>query len=328
MPVTRVAAKAALALALVALAVPALAAASPFGVGLPEQGGGWLPQVAALQKAFYRDLTAALKALRDSGQAVWWLAGLSFAYGVVHAAGPGHGKVVISSYLLANEESAKRGVAVAFLSATMQALVAILLVAVMAALLNMTGVAITDAARVLEVGSYALIAALGLTLLWRKGRALLAARRAPALRLAAVGAQVAPRHGHSHHGHGDHACGCGHRHAPAPEIAAKMRGLKGAAAAVLSVGVRPCSGALIVLVFALAQGIFWAGIASTFLMGLGTAVTVAALAVLAVGAKGVAARLAAGDSGRGRAVMLGLEIVGALLVTAFGLVLLAGSLTA
>jgi ABC-type nickel/cobalt efflux system permease component RcnA len=326
MPVTRFAARAALALTLVAVAAPALAA-SPFGVGLPEQGGGWLPQVAALQKAFYRDLTAALKALRDSGQAAWWLAGVSFAYGVVHAAGPGHGKVVISSYLLANEESAKRGVAIAFLSAMAQALVAVLLVAVMAALLNMTSVAITDTAKILEVGSYALIAALGLTLLWRKGRGLLHARRAAQRRPFGVGAQAVHRHddGHAHHGH---ACGCGHHHAPAPEVAAKARGPKAAAAAVLSVGVRPCSGALIVLVFALAQGIFWAGIASTFLMALGTAVTVAALAAPAVGAKGVAARLAAGDSGRARAVMLGLEIVGALLVTAFGLVLLAGSLTA
>jgi ABC-type nickel/cobalt efflux system permease component RcnA len=83
-----------------------------------------------------------------------------------------------------------------------------------------------------------------------------------------------------------------------------------------------------VLVFALAQGIFWAGIASTFLMALGTAVTVAALAALAVGAKNVAARLAGSGTGRAHAVMLGLEIAGALLVTAFGFVLLAGSLMA
>lgn len=324
MRVRPLAASAALACVLLALAGPALAAAaSPFGVGLPDQdGGGFLPQIAALQKDFYRDLTAALKALRDSGDAAWWLAGISFAYGIVHAAGPGHGKVVISSYLLANEESARRGIAIAFLSAFVQALVAIGLVALLAALLGMTSMALTRTAQFLDVGSYALIALLGLTLLWRKGRALAAARP---VRAASLGAQAVHSHTHAHH-HGP--CGCGHSHAPTPEVAGKARGLSGAAAAILSVGIRPCTGALIVLVFALAQGIFWAGIASTFLMALGTAVTVAALATLALFAKGMAGRLAGKDAGRARAWMLGLEILGAMMVTAFGLVLLAGSLSA
>nr|MBA3518262.1 hypothetical protein [Hyphomicrobiales bacterium] len=102
----------------------------------------------------------------------------------------------------------------------------------------------------------------------------------------------------------------------------------GAATAVLSVGLRPCSGALIILVFALAQGIFWAGVASTFLMALGTAITVAALAALAVGAKDVALRLARGDDRRSAQAMLALEIVAALLVTVLGAVLLIGSLAA
>ncbi|MDH3196168.1 MAG: nickel transporter, partial [Hyphomicrobiales bacterium] len=116
----------------------ALAAQSPFGVGLPDSGGGGLlPWVAGLQKSFYRDLTAALKDLKASGQAFWWLAGLSFAYGVVHAAGPGHGKVVISSYLLANEQSARRGAVIALAAAMVQASVAVALVGLAAIALNM-----------------------------------------------------------------------------------------------------------------------------------------------------------------------------------------------
>ena len=102
----------------------------------------------------------------------------------------------------------------------------------------------------------------------------------------------------------------------------------GAAAAILSVGIRPCSGALVVLVFALAQGIFWAGVASTFLMALGTAITVAALAALAVGAKDFARRLARGDDRRAGQVMLGLELAAALFITALGAVLFVGSLAA
>lgn len=304
------------AVALVALAVPVLAAPSPFGVAVPEQGGGGLlPWVAQLQAQFYGELTSALKALRDGANALWWLGGLSFAYGVVHAAGPGHGKVVISSYLLANEEAARRGVAIAFCAAAVQAAVAVALVGVAAAVLNLTSFAITDAARLLEVGSYALIAALGLTLLWRKGRAgwreLTVGSHGQAHACGAAVAVPSPNAG----------CCAGHA---MPSSAAATPG--GAAAAVLSVGLRPCTGALIVLVFALAQGIFWAGVASTFLMALGTGLTIAILAAMAVGAKGLAVRLARGDSRRGGRIMLVLELCGALAVTGFGLVLLGGAL--
>jgi len=289
------------------LASPALAAQSPFGVGLPDQGagtGGVIPWIAALQKQFYRELTAALKDLRESGHAFWWLAGLSFAYGVVHAAGPGHGKVVISSYLMANEESVRRGVAIAFMAAMVQSSMAVAIVGVAAVVLNLTSVAMTDTARFFEVGSYGLIAMLGLVLLLRKVRGLMAMRK-----------------GHVHDAH------CGHSHAPAPDEVKKGQGLGGAVAAVLSVGIRPCSGALIVLVFALAQGILWAGIASTFLMGVGTALTIATLAVIAVYAKGLASRLTGADSNRALVAMTVLEIGGALMITAFGLLLLAGALS-
>lgn len=302
-----------LAVALMALLMwqtaPAPAAQSPFGVGLPEQNStGLVPWIASLQKEFYRDLTAALKALRESGQAFWWLAGLSFAYGVVHAAGPGHGKIVISSYLMANEESMRRGVVIAFLAAMVQAAMAITIVGVAAIALNMTSMAMTQTARFFEIGSYALIAALGLFLLARK-----------------AGGLIGGRTGHGHdHGHGDH---CGHAHAPSPDEAMKARGLKGAALAILSVGIRPCSGALIVLVFALAQGLFWAGVASAVLMGLGTALTIAVLAVTAVYAKDLASRFAGVGSNRAAFVMTGLEISGALVISAFGLLLLAGALS-
>ncbi|HSG95716.1 MAG TPA: nickel/cobalt transporter [Afifellaceae bacterium] len=291
----------------------AFAAQPPFGVGLPDSGGGGLlPWVAGLQKSFYRDLTAALKDLKDSGQAFWWLAGLSFAYGIVHAAGPGHGKVVISSYLLANEESAKRGAVIAFAAAMTQAAVAVALVGLAAIALNMTSIAITDTARLFEIGSYALITGLGLYLLARKVRQLMGVR--PSANVDARAADAAPS--------------CGHHHVPLPQDVKEVRGISGAAAAVLSVGIRPCSGALIVLVFALAQGLFWAGVASTFLMGIGTAMTIGVLATMAVGAKGLAGRLAGGDGRRAGLIVLALEVLGALAITGFGLLLLGGALYA
>jgi nickel/cobalt exporter len=94
--------------------------------------------------------------------------------------------------------------------------------------------------------------------------------------------------------------------------------------AIVAVGLRPCSGAIIVLVFALAQGLFLAGIASTFVMGLGTAITVAAIATLAVAAKAAAKRFAVTRAGYGSLVLRGVEVSAALLVMAFGVLLLTG----
>jgi ABC-type nickel/cobalt efflux system permease component RcnA len=130
-------------------------------------------------------------------------------------------------------------------------------------------------------------------------------------------------HGHAHHDH-DVCAECGHMHGPEPAMLAGRGGWRRGLAAVFAVGLRPCSGAILVLVFALAQGLFWTGVAATVAMGIGTAMTVAAIATLAVGAKGLAQRLAAGRSGYGALALRGLEFAAAALVLAFGLLLLAG----
>jgi len=325
----------------------ALAATSPFGVGLPEQGGaGLIPAIASLQRSFYQELTAGIAAISRDGRAFWWLGAVSFVYGIVHAAGPGHGKVVISSYLLAHERTARRGIAIAFAAAMVQALVAVGLIGVMAAILGLTSFAITDTARLFEAGSYALILGLGLYLLWRKSRPFLARLRRSRPEAVSLGAAASHdvHHGHHHHGHHqhgaghdhahdhqhgdhhhDHDCSCGHAHIPDPQTL-QEGGTRAALGAILSVGMRPCSGALIVLVFALSQKIFWAGVAATFLMALGTGLTVASLAAIAVGAKGLAGRLVASGNGGAALVMPALEWLGALVITAFGALMLAGAL--
>jgi ABC-type nickel/cobalt efflux system permease component RcnA len=287
---------------------------------------------------------------------VWTLLGLSFAYGIFHAAGPGHGKAVISSYLVANDETWRRGVVLSFASALVQALVAIAVVGVAAVLLGATAKAMGDTVRWIEVASYLLIVTLGARLVWIKGRAFLAAWRpqagAPALvaSLALAGpahehAYSAPaqrhahddhRHTHTHahdHGHAHahahvHDADCGCAHAPDPQLLAGRGGWRRGLSAVLGVGLRPCSGAILVLVFALAQGLFWTGVGAVLVMGLGTAITVTAIATLAVGAKDVAARLAASRSGTGVLAMRGLEVVAAALVLCFGVLLLLGYVSA
>ncbi|WP_316160611.1 nickel/cobalt transporter [Bradyrhizobium sp. SZCCHNRI20481] len=356
----------------------ALLAKPPFGAPAEPQVGGIVGWLLAKQSEFYRQMSGAIRSAKQDGSAVWWLLAISFAYGIFHAAGPGHGKAVIASYLVANQETAKRGIVLSFASGLMQALVAVVIVGIGAVVLNATAATMCSAEKVVEIASYGLIALLGARLVWVKGAAFLRTWQpaAPALALAgAPAAAVAPSahdHGHAHdhqhrehHGHGhdhhhdhdhhghdhhhhDHAhaaahahhdhvhhdhvhgddCGCGHSHGPAPSELAGPGGWQRGFQAIFAAGIRPCSGAILVLVFALAQGMFWAGVAATFVMGMGTAVTVATIAVLAVAAKDVARRLSAGREGGGALIMRGLEFGAAGLVLLFGAGLLLGYIAA
>ena len=326
-----------------------LMAQTPFGgprpSGAEPQAGGIVGWLLAKQSEFYREMSATIRAAKSDGAAVWTLLAISFAYGIFHAAGPGHGKAVISSYLVANQETARRGIALSFASALMQSLVAVVIVGICAWLLNATAKTMCGAEKAIEIASYALIAAFGARLVWTKGggfiRALQASQPVPALALAGHHDHAGHGHDHDNHDHShSHAHGvhhdhdhvhdehCGHSHGPAPSELAGPGGWRRGLSAIFAVGVRPCSGAILVLVFALAQGMFWAGIAATFVMGLGTAITVATIAVIAVSAKDLARRLSAGREGGGALFMRGVEFGAAGLVLLFGVGLLFGYIAA
>jgi ABC-type nickel/cobalt efflux system permease component RcnA len=326
-------------------AEPQIVPAGPFA--------GFLRWVNIEQQRFYHALTAAMRGMRENGSTFWILGGISFAYGVFHAAGPGHGKAVISSYMVANEVELKRGILLSFISALLQGITAILLMSAIFLFLRGTAITMTNATWALEILSYMLVTLFGAWLLFRKVGALVAARH-PALAVAgghAIHLKEAPaqhveqryrhahgqEHGHEHHHghvhHHDHAgasgeiCAeCGHSHAPDP---AKLGGAefdwRAAWSAIMAVGLRPCTGALIVLTFAFLNGLWAAGIASVLAMSIGTAITVSALATAAVLAKNVAVRLAGGGAASG-AIQSAFEIGGALLVFLFGLTLLTASL--
>lgn len=338
-----------------AMLTQALAQGSPFGgprpgtAPVPTSGiVGWL---FAKQAEFYRQFSGLIRASKEDGTAAWSLMGVSFLYGIFHAAGPGHGKAVISSYLVANEETWVRGVVLSFLSAVMQAMVAIAVVGIAALVLHASAATMNGAVNWIETVSYSLIILVGLRLLWVKGGAFIAAARDLRRPTAAVGAAVTPMqaahaahdhhdhghdhahcdhdHGHAHHGHDhdhdhDDASAWGHAHAPEPEELAGSGGWQRGLSAIVAVGLRPCSGAILVLVFALAQGLFWVGAASTFVMGLGTFITVAAIATIAVSARSWAGRMAASRSGYGNLAMRGVETGAAILIIAFGALLLGG----
>ena len=341
----------------------AFAQTNPFGAPRGQAPavpmGGVLGWIFTKQAEFYRQFSGLIRAAKSDGTAAWSLLGLAFVYGAFHAAGPGHGKAVISSYLVANEETWRRGVVLSFASALVQALVAVVIVGVAAALLNATAATMSKAVNMIETVSYGLIILIGLRLLWVKGRAFIATLRL--LRSPkAVGAAVTPahllerddhdHHGHDHHAHDhahcshdhhhdhshhddhahagcdheDHASAWGHAHAPEPEELGGAGGWRRGLSAVVAVGARPCSGAIILLVFALAQGLFWTGVAATFVMGIGTALTVAAIATIAVGAKSWAKHVAETRSGYGMLAMRGIEVGAAVLIIGFGALLLSG----
>lgn len=324
-----------------ALISSAAFARSPFDVGISEGGNnasglfGW---ILAKQMAFEQGLTAAVHGVAASPSAAWALAGLSFAYGVFHAAGPGHGKAVVASYLIANEQALKRGLVLSFLAALLQGVVAIVLVAVLALIINATAQTMQNTAHVVELLSFAGIAALGAWLVWRKGGAFWRALRGDAARDHHLHGHDDHHHGHAHgandhhhehaahdhfahgtpHVHDEH---CGHFHAPDPKTLGAQFSWRAALTTVVVAGARPCSGAILVLVFALSQGIFWAGIVATLAMSLGTAITTGALAAVAVLFKGLAVRFAGAESGRAVLMVRGLEFLAAcaVLVTGLGL---------
>ena len=204
---------------LIAALVPSRAEttpATPFGV--PVQGAApsaFAPQAAAplqargpfgkllswvadTQQSMQRELATGVKRLKSGNAigAMLALAGLSFLYGVVHAVGPGHGKAIISSYVVANEETVRRGIMISFIAAALQAVTAILLVSILLIGLNATGLQVNAWANQLESVSYAMIALVGLYLLTTQSVRLWRSYR--------EGSSAQAAKSQAAHAHGDH----------------------------------------------------------------------------------------------------------------------------
>jgi len=338
--------------------------AAPFQA--PGPFGRLFAWVLDKQQGLQRMLATSVKSLKtDNPMAgALTLVALSFLYGILHAVGPGHGKTIISSYVVANEETARRGVIISFIAAGLQALTAVALVGVLLFGLNASGLQINAWSNELETVSYAMITVVGFYLLvtqslrlWRNWRA-----AAPAH---ASGSQLAQSeiehqhhahdhdhhhdhghaHGHAHaqaqahshthdHGHSHHHHHDDHHHAPgeacdhivdARQLAGPLSWRK-VMAVVFSVGIRPCTGAILVLVFAVTQGVFWAGVAATFAMALGTAITVAVLATLALGSRELALKLGGTSAVWANVVWNVCAIGGAVVILLFGAILFFASL--
>jgi nickel/cobalt exporter len=281
---------------------------NPFGMGLREAAptgslGAWILSV---QSGFYRSLQAGVRELNQNGGALGSLLTVGFAYGVFHAAGPGHGKAVISAYLVADEKALRKGLALSLAAALVQALVAIGIVGVVAVVLRATAGTMNRLAVNVELAGFTAIVLLGALITWRKAGKVLGVMALARNPLAATGED------------------CDHVHMPPPEELSRLRRWRDMAGVAVAAGIRPCAGALVVLVFALSQGLFAAGVAATFAMALGTALTTGAIAALAVFAKALALRLAGGRGASGAIAIAGIELLAAAFVLVLGSSLLLG----
>lgn len=334
---------------------------SPFGLPLaPGQSTGGAPQktersflgdvwsyVLFQQQRINRELAGAVRQMKTGNvlDATLLLAFLSFTYGVLHAAGPGHGKAVISSYVLANEQTVKRGIMLSFLAAFFQALSAIAIVGVLAIALRATSLEISATEKWIETISWGFVALIGVWLLYGQLGKLFRrdsgeapghdhSHAAPAHSHAHDHAGCAGGHDHSHahddrqydhHHHADGSC-CGHAHMPDPRQLEGPLSWSKAIAIALSVGIRPCTGAILVLIFAMSQGLLIAGVFAIFAMALGTAITVSVLASLAVGSRELATRMAGDQSRFAGAVATGAGLLGSTLVFLMGAAFFVASL--
>lgn len=249
----------------------------------------WLSwQILQWQGQLHRQMAVLLRAaLTPSLETKLLLLGLCFLYGVFHAAGPGHGKAVLTTYLATHNSQLKRAMWLSLGAALMQALVAILLMTLVTALLGWTQIRAQQFGQQLDKFSFWLIVLLGIALslravyrLWllRKSRQLLSPIRVQRLHPIRHSLTVGVRATHAPAAREISPCDCGHTHTPDLQQLNQAQDWRSQLAIMLTMGIRPCTGALLILVLAKSLGLFTLGIAAILLMALGTAGTVCLLA--------------------------------------------------
>ncbi|MDD7970770.1 nickel/cobalt transporter [Roseinatronobacter alkalisoli] len=247
----------------------------------------------AAQRRFQAQLADGLRALH-AGQpgALLALWGMCFAYGFVHAVGPGHGKFLVGAYGAGTQVPLRRLMGVSLGASLAQGASAVALVYGGVLIFNATRAGLQHTGDIwLDRASLLAIAAIGLWLLWRGARRLVAQRHL----------QPAHAHDHAHnhdhmHNHDDGTCeSCGHRHGPTMSEVAQLHDWRDTAALISAIAIRPCTGALFLLILTWRMGLVWQGMAGAMVMALGTASVTMAVAALAVmareGALGWASRM-------------------------------------
>jgi nickel/cobalt exporter len=309
------------AVALLFVAVPAKAD-DPFQSGHPANPStviatpSWMTGVIAAAARVQGDLNDTISdRIREvtathSLKALAVILALSFVYGILHAVGPGHGKMVVASYLMTRRERIANGVIVGSLISLVQGISAIAIVGVLAIVLQFSQLRVVDHTTLIEAVSYALIALIGVRMFYQ--------------------AVTGQSHDHSHHGapaghehhHHDH-----HDHgaaslSPSGVAALPRNNMYGLAFAA---GLTPCASAIIVMLFALANHAFVIGIESALAMSAGMAMTVSAIGIASIFARQLMQRAVAGNARGSHALERGLNLGGSFLLVLFSGLLFLGA---
>ena len=270
------------------------------------------------QRAIQNELAAGVRAIKQGRPgALFALLAVCFSYGVLHAAGPGHGKVLIGGYGMGRRVAFWSLASISLAASLAQSLVAVALVYAGVAALGWTRDAAQNVAQdvMAPIGTLAIVAvglwlaARGLRKIWRQ-----AVRHPPRA------------HGHdqAYQDHPHHDADCGHSHAPSLAEVERATSWKDRAALIIGVALRPCAGALFLLILTWQLGIALAGIAGAFAMGLGTSVITVAVAGMAVWAReGALANL---SFHRVAQILPWVEVLAGCLITLIALTLLTQAL--
>ncbi|CNH59154.1 Ni2+-Co2+ transporter (NiCoT) family protein [Yersinia aldovae] len=266
------------------------------------------------QKSMHQQMAQLLQQVKANPQQTGLaLMMFSLIYGVLHAVGPGHGKVVIVTYLATHPAQLKSSLKLTFAASILQGGVAILLVTVLLGVLQLSSRYLHQSSFWLEKGSFLLVIGLGLLLCYRAIKRLYYQVRSLKPQKMAI-QRIQPLS--ASHVHSDN-CGCGHRHLPSSQELQASNDWRTRLAIVLAMGMRPCSGAIMVLLFAKVIGVYWWGILSAIAMAIGTSLTISLLALLVHYARRLAVHL-----GRNRAPAAWGSIAWSTLALTGGLILL------
>ena len=291
------------------------------GTGLAN---GLLQKLAHQQMLLNERISHQFKAVRDTGSstAFFTILALAFFYGVLHAAGPGHGKSIVAAYFVANEARWTSGVVMGGIISLLQGLTAIVVVFLLSLVLKTSQMAIENNGAMVEFISYGLVVLIGLVLFYR----------------AVTGKGHNHHHGpvsfgHDHHDHDHHACGRdhghhdhdhhhdhGHDHHHQALAGGSFRRIL-----TLAAGVAPCASAIIIMLFALANGAMLVGTIAVLSLSLGMGLTVSAIGVLSILARGLMKRFAGGETATGERIERALAIGGSVLVVGFAGALMLGA---
>ncbi|MCX2757868.1 nickel/cobalt transporter [Vibrio sp. Sgm 22] len=288
-----------------------------------------------------------------------YLIGFSFIYGMLHSLGPGHGKVIVSTYLATHPTKAKASLVLTIVSAFLQALVAIVLVSVLIWGFSASMRVVNDKANMFVSLSFALVAVVGALICWKALKNIYTTMRKPKLKVKTITTLVTDTSSpisvqspmafrssvsagsmmlnpsnalqpteHSHADHSQADCGCGHQHVADADAINKASTLREYAGIIVTIGVRPCTGAIMVLLFANMVGLYWMGVLSAFAMAVGTALTTSLIAMMTLTGKHLVKRyLAAGNKNSNASLKTAghyLQLFGGILLVLIGLLLMNG----